>query len=270
MQIVVLDRLRILSRLRSRHVKSQKAAGKSALPSLLNTTINGPSIRVNGKSAEAKIAKARAQIRGIVGAFDNFENTYDVDDANLSNKSLVDLLTQSYEFDITNLQSILQSTPLLNPSLVAFLPQGIGKLRHYYCVACDLIDAARSSRYTIFGRVTIKVLDEPVVDSRSITNGLLDFDRALHRVTSLSHQRQVDCYGLKALSSARTKYHTRISSCSPAWKIHAEIQLLFFYEHNSNIPAPRIICSSKFACYLCNLFIRLHGRFLLPGTHGRL
>jgi hypothetical protein len=54
------------------------------------------------------------------------------------------------------------------------------------------------------------------------------------------------------------------------WKIHAEVQLLFFYELHPSRRRPRFICSSKSACYLCNLFFSLHGGFYVPRTHGRL
>jgi hypothetical protein len=53
-------------------------------------------------------------------------------------------------------------------------------------------------------------------------------------------------------------------------KVHAEIKLLFYYELNPDHPRPRIICSSKSACYLCNLFFRFHEGFSIPRTHGRL
>lgn len=53
-------------------------------------------------------------------------------------------------------------------------------------------------------------------------------------------------------------------------KVHAEIQLLFSYELNPDRPKPRLICSSKSACYLCNLFFRFHKAFDVPRTHGRL
>ena len=53
-------------------------------------------------------------------------------------------------------------------------------------------------------------------------------------------------------------------------KVHAEIQLLFFYELHPKRARPRIICSSKSACYLCNLFVGIHGSFHVPRTHGRL
>lgn len=52
--------------------------------------------------------------------------------------------------------------------------------------------------------------------------------------------------------------------------VHAEIQLLLYYESNSVPFPPRIICSTKKACYLCNLFFNLHGKFHIPSTHGRL
>lgn len=53
-------------------------------------------------------------------------------------------------------------------------------------------------------------------------------------------------------------------------KIHAEVQLIFHYELNtSNLP-PRVVCSSKDACFLCNAFIAMHGKMYTPGHHGRL
>lgn len=54
-------------------------------------------------------------------------------------------------------------------------------------------------------------------------------------------------------------------------KVHAEIQLIFHYEKQGNeIPRPRVICSNKYACFLCNLFIEAYGHFYVPGSHGVL
>ncbi|KAI1932524.1 hypothetical protein LOZ66_006845 [Ophidiomyces ophidiicola] len=53
-------------------------------------------------------------------------------------------------------------------------------------------------------------------------------------------------------------------------RVHAEIQLLFFYEIYPENPRPRVICSSKSACYLCNLYFKVHGVFHVPRTHGRI
>lgn len=53
--------------------------------------------------------------------------------------------------------------------------------------------------------------------------------------------------------------------------VHAEMQLLFHYTQLAGkFFVPRILCSNKKACYLCNLFCRVYGHFLVPSSHGRL
>jgi hypothetical protein len=53
-------------------------------------------------------------------------------------------------------------------------------------------------------------------------------------------------------------------------KIHAEIQLLFYCELEASKLPPRVVCSTKDACFLCNAFIRMHGKIHTPRCHGRL
>ncbi|KID64513.1 arginine N-methyltransferase 2-like protein, partial [Metarhizium hybridum] len=53
-------------------------------------------------------------------------------------------------------------------------------------------------------------------------------------------------------------------------KIHAEMQLIFHCEIEQYAPFPRAISSSKDACFLCNAFIQMHGKFYTPRCHGRL
>lgn len=54
------------------------------------------------------------------------------------------------------------------------------------------------------------------------------------------------------------------------FRIHAEVQIVAHYElHPAKIP-PRVIKSSKDACFLCHQFIKDHGKFYTPRTHGRL
>lgn len=59
------------------------------------------------------------------------------------------------------------------------------------------------------------------------------------------------------------------------YKVHAEIQLLYHYETKKVAHAPRILKSSKHACFLCDFFIKIHrrffqGQFYIPTTHGRV
>lgn len=53
-------------------------------------------------------------------------------------------------------------------------------------------------------------------------------------------------------------------------KIHAEVQLIFYCELQSALKFPRVICSSKDACFLCNALISVHGKMHTPRCHGRL
>lgn len=53
-------------------------------------------------------------------------------------------------------------------------------------------------------------------------------------------------------------------------KIHAEIQLLFYCELEAFKLPPRVFCSSKDACFLCNAFIHMYGKIHTPRCHGRL
>lgn len=54
-------------------------------------------------------------------------------------------------------------------------------------------------------------------------------------------------------------------------KIHAEIQILTHYEGAATaVLRPRVIASSKDACYLCHTLISLHGQYRVPKTHGKL
>ncbi|KAI8966468.1 hypothetical protein F5Y11DRAFT_309369 [Daldinia sp. FL1419] len=55
-------------------------------------------------------------------------------------------------------------------------------------------------------------------------------------------------------------------------KIHAEIQLLYRCESNksSDSHSPRVVCSSKDTCWLCNEFILMYEKIHTPKCHGRL
>ena len=63
--------------------------------------------------------------------------------------------------------------------------------------------------------------------------------------------------------------------CNPShpncW-VHAEIQIIFHYAMHkpARSHGPRVLGTSKAACYLCNLFIMHHGEYFVSKTHGQL
>lgn len=52
--------------------------------------------------------------------------------------------------------------------------------------------------------------------------------------------------------------------------VHAEVQLLVYYELSRPTTPPRVIGSSKEACFLCDSFIRAHGGFCVSGAHRQM
>ncbi|KAI0487521.1 hypothetical protein F4859DRAFT_525622 [Xylaria cf. heliscus] len=72
---------------------------------------------------------------------------------------------------------------------------------------------------------------------------------------------------------AETEYDMRVRTTLKSSKIHAEILLLYYCQIASvhgQLRLPRVICSSKSACWLCNAFIQHHGKIHTPRSHGRL
>ncbi|KAF2139437.1 uncharacterized protein K452DRAFT_289996 [Aplosporella prunicola CBS 121167] len=63
---------------------------------------------------------------------------------------------------------------------------------------------------------------------------------------------------LRSVTSKRRRY------------VHAEIQLLVHYERHAGLARPRAIGSSKEACFLCDAFIKAHGRFVVSKAHRQV
>ncbi|KAH6619505.1 hypothetical protein B0J18DRAFT_246769 [Chaetomium sp. MPI-SDFR-AT-0129] len=75
---------------------------------------------------------------------------------------------------------------------------------------------------------------------------------------------------LQRQGKSNTAFKSTVSEILKQSRVHAEIQILTHYERHPVPKKPRIICSSKDSCYLCNLFIRLRGDFYTPRTHGNI
>lgn len=76
---------------------------------------------------------------------------------------------------------------------------------------------------------------------------------------------------LRSKLSHNIKEAQRLLKRWKAYVIHAEMQLLLFYEERSDIqPAYDYIGISKRSCFLCATFIRLHRLFTMGGGHQQL
>jgi hypothetical protein len=165
------------------------------------------------------------------------------------------------------LGTILRSSGL-NPDTVTSLTALIVKLGRYSTAASFLVRAAEE--LSIFTQIEISVIKlsstsdlliaEPQTFVQGVLNGIFNASEAENAAVDIT-ARLEQKYSRKVVLS---------DISSTKFVVHAEIQLLFYYELQPTALAPRLICSSKMACFLCNLFVKLHGKFIIPSSHGKL
>ena len=278
--IVTLDYCRILSRLRSRHAKkTSRSKSKPVLITLLDTAVQDPSIRPGPDITVMELADILRKVKTLKALFVKFEDIQGHSAASSVVQDVAtEMLTQMHDLaSRTKLKWALNSSKTLNPELKTFLPEAVGKLGRYYSISCELVCVARSEEHSIFNSIRIET-SPTIHPSRpsSIDNNvhpltaLQNILRPRNVVQSRSLKPSLErCLG-KPIQVILNEFRLAIADYHTSVKVHAEIQLLFFYELNTERIRPRTICSSKSACYLCDLFFRLHGQYYVPRTHGRL
>ena len=267
-----LDESRILSRLRSRHApRNPNKKEKPELLPLLSKTIHDESIHDRGEMTKTSLTSLRSSSKQLSKNFNEFEVARgDACTKNASRDMLLDLLMQIKDLDVDSLETALRSSAIIDPGLKDSLPRAISKINHYHHISCDLVDAARSSQYTFFQRISIQAIDKHQLDMAFLADQSANFEETFRRVIGSSHQYRQSDFDPRVVSAVRTKFLNRMTDRDTKWKVHAEVQILLYYEQRPQLFCPRIIGSSKSACYLCNLFIQSHGRLQVSRSHGRL
>jgi hypothetical protein len=259
---------RILSRLRSKHAaKTQKTKNKPKMPLLLAGAVSPsrPESSAGASKNATRATKMHDQCNELNGTFEKLENSTDTD---TMLQYLKELLSLAYHFDIRTLVTVLKQSNLADSTLEGYLPRAIEKLGHYRAIATGLANAARTTRHPLFKRITVRSITPPniLLDNGPLNDALRNFEAVWSRSASKISRNQSKLLYEKT----RVKYHSRILSRRTTWKVHAEIQILCYYEQRPHQPLPRAICASKSACYLCNLFLETHGKFVVPRTHGKI
>ncbi|KAL8696689.1 MAG: hypothetical protein Q9201_007535, partial [Fulgogasparrea decipioides] len=140
------------------------------------------SIRGRDETTKTSLTRIQSSSKQLSERFSDFEAARESDSTNNASRDmLLDVLTRISEFDVCSLQTALESSPFIDPSLKTYLPLAISKLRRYYCIACDLIDAARSSQYTLFRRISVQAMEKPHVNMAFIADHSAGFDQTLQR-----------------------------------------------------------------------------------------
>ena len=265
-----MNRNRILARLRSIHARSSKQSNRTATVRRLQTMAENLNCTTSEDSAQSSIANLRTSANEIGHAFSLLEAS--------SNKAVTIGQRDGLIISLLKLLDNLPSAEDLKNVLTSFaLPkdnrfQGqqdivntITKLRKYRA-SCEFLCRAASAS-TIFRNIAVEEVSirrSTALNTRGSTQSFTD---CLNRM-GLAWNDEMGSRLNATLPNVSLRFQNEMANLKP--KIHAEIQLVFFYEQHDHLRRPRVICSSKSACYLCNLFIRLHGKFLLKRTHGVL
>ncbi|KAI1155432.1 hypothetical protein F4825DRAFT_57982 [Nemania diffusa] len=174
---------------------------------------------------------------------------------------------------------LLESTPnqVVSPSIKSHLFNMIRKISRYRESASLLLQAARNfaqvrQMHVVVVELPADAFMRPIISQDYSPT----IDSTVFRVSnvkkSLKNVQQM-CDLLKIpTAKANTQYSAQVRQTLKSSKIHAEVQLLYYCETMlaGKAPLPRVICSSKSACWLCNAFIFVHKKIHTPRSHGRL
>ena len=162
---------------------------------------------------------------------------------------------------------------LMDPSLRQSLLNIINKVSRYREAAKFLYRTAKKFHLVRHMKVILVNLPQEAFYKSSTSEYNPILTSTISRINSKHHQWNLNdvCRLLKTTEAkANDNFSQETFNTLRNSKIHAEIQLIFYCERNLAILPSRVVCSCKDACYLCNLFIRIHGKMYTPRCHGRL
>ncbi|RSL59603.1 hypothetical protein CEP53_005739 [Fusarium sp. AF-6] len=152
----------------------------------------------------------------------------------------------------------------LQPSSCDALLTMIRKVGKYKRAATDLVKLARRHRCIRKAIVLTVELDSSEFDQRTPTR----FPSFLGMLCKLQDHHGTSWDTDEVDKRVETK--SGIDRLMNQPRVHAEMQLIWHLDQHQGPTPPRVIASNKDACYLCNAFITVHGRYSIPRTHGRL
>lgn len=277
-----MDQPKILCRLRSRHAARTRKTRNRLSPLLqLREALDHPSIKRNGGIRQPELYELRTKARELELLFLKLETDAKMDASrNEPLERLFEIIQKADSFASSShdlLVAALGASRRLDPSAKEYIPVAVRKLARYSLASRHLVTAARTKKYSIFNTIKVEHFQVSIPSQHPFPGPFPTLDQALRnlmssRITYNGNKRDLRITALlrNLTQSKSAAFEARLCSATPVWKVHAEIQLLAYHELNPGQPKPRVIGSSKDACYLCNLFVNLHGQFQVLRSHGRI
>lgn len=161
----------------------------------------------------------------------------------------------------------------MDPTSRSSLSNIIRKVSRYWDAARQLYRTAKKFPLVRNMRIQLVTLPFKAFEGQINSSDLSDLGTCLSRLGFVKGQQNSMsqlCRKLKLNQSAAQARYEVAKRALSAPKIHAEIQIIAFCEMQARGLFPRVVSSSKDACFLCNTFIQLYGRMHTPKSHGRL
>jgi hypothetical protein len=177
---------------------------------------------------------------------------------------------------IERLDELLNYIPnnLMDPNLRTSLHNIIRKVARYKEAARYLCRLAKRFPAVRRAEVVSVTLQREMFAKNEFNGYIPSLSTTLHRIGSrhsCSGNLSRICSLLKVDTvDAERTFSDHIVRALRGAKIHAEIQLFYHLEMLRLIQPPRVVCSSKNACYLCGFFITTTTKLHSPKCHGRL
>jgi hypothetical protein len=164
------------------------------------------------------------------------------------------------------------------PNIKEVLQYRLRQLAQYKLTATRLLRCAR--RLPLFQSVEVQsvytkavdlspTLANPPVRDTGILNRYIHHSKSARSPAITSAMKDLGSNNLATLQK-EIRESVIDRNTRKAYKAHAEIQLMLHYQRKTVAYPPRILKSNKDACFLCDLFVKTHGRFFVPKTHGRV
>lgn len=140
-----------------------------------------------------------------------------------------------------------------------------------YSVASRVLVQLASEFPALFNPMRVESVVAPATTRFTITGQELPLTCVLRRVVDGASADEQLPRLARIWNTAEPEAHFR-EACSLTLKVHAEMQLLGFYDHNPNCkPSFRFIGVSKKSCYLCHMFLTTHpDSFATSSCHQKL
>lgn len=273
-----MNQNRLLCRLRSKHANHSSQYGKSkALRPKVIATLVVAFAGVSGDQplllVSAVAGNPRDDVQELQSLFANLEMLDRADALSRRGlKILVDIVTTSRRlYSSRVLESVLELSTL-EPEAKLAVDRIVATIGRYRTASSFLFRAAHE--YAIFANIDIRVLKAPPRVTAPVDNKAEILNDTVMALFGAHESKTA-----MLMVNARLNRNPRRPMNPPRFgkllattelPVHAEIQLMAFYETRHCDFPPRVICSSKKACYLCNMFFNIHGRYFTPSTHGKL